>query len=88
MVRGRVAERTKAPVLKTGGGVTRPWVRIPPLPLAGNRWHDDEHRDRGRCPVAKSKDKGSDKNTKRAATKTLKEKRAAKRAKRAGGSSS
>jgi len=27
-----VAERFKAPVLKTGGGETHPWVRIPPLP--------------------------------------------------------
>jgi hypothetical protein len=30
--RGRVAERLKAPVLKTGRGVTLSWVRIPPLP--------------------------------------------------------
>jgi hypothetical protein len=29
---GGVAERLKAPVLKTGGGVSRPWVRIPPPP--------------------------------------------------------
>ena len=29
---GRVAERFKAPVLKTGVGATSPWVRIPPLP--------------------------------------------------------
>jgi hypothetical protein len=27
-----VAERFKAPVLKTGEGVSSPWVRIPPLP--------------------------------------------------------
>jgi hypothetical protein len=29
---GRVAERFKAPVLKTGSGATHSWVRIPPLP--------------------------------------------------------
>ncbi len=29
---GRVAERTKAAVLKTAYGATRTWVRIPPLP--------------------------------------------------------
>jgi hypothetical protein len=29
---GGVAERLKAPVLKTGGGASRPWVRIPPPP--------------------------------------------------------
>ena len=29
---GRVAERFKAPVLKTGVGASPPWVRIPPLP--------------------------------------------------------
>ena len=29
---GSVAERLKAPVLKTGDGVTRSWVLIPPLP--------------------------------------------------------
>ena len=29
---GGVAEWLKAPVLKTGGGVSRPWVRIPPPP--------------------------------------------------------
>src|SRR5690606_21486389 len=29
---GRVAERFKAPVLKTGVGESLPWVRIPPLP--------------------------------------------------------
>ncbi len=29
---GRVAERLKAPVLKTGSGATHSWVRIPPLP--------------------------------------------------------
>ena len=31
-VRGWVAERLKAPVLKTGNGATRSWVRIPPHP--------------------------------------------------------
>ena len=31
-VDGRVAERFKAPVLKTGVGESLPWVRIPPLP--------------------------------------------------------
>jgi hypothetical protein len=31
---GGVAEWLKAPVLKTGGGVSRPWVRIPPPPPA------------------------------------------------------
>src|SRR5690242_13317230 len=31
-VLGRVAERFKAPVLKTGNGASRSWVRIPPLP--------------------------------------------------------
>ncbi len=30
---GGVPEWTKGPVLKTGDGVTRPWVRIPPPPL-------------------------------------------------------
>ncbi|CAA7613329.1 hypothetical protein MTBLM5_110083 [Magnetospirillum sp. LM-5] len=30
--RGWVAERFKAPVLKTGVGATLPWVRIPPHP--------------------------------------------------------
>ena len=35
--------------------------------------------------VAKSKDKGSDKSQKRVASKTLKEKRAAKKAKKSGG---
>jgi hypothetical protein len=35
--------------------------------------------------VAKSKDKGSDKNQKRVASKSLKEKRAAKKAKKSGG---
>lgn len=44
--------------------------------------------DRGGVSVGKSKDKGGDKNTKRVAAKSLKEKRAAKKAKRAGGSSS
>lgn len=34
--------------------------------------------------MGKSKDKGSDKNVKRVASKTLKEKRAAKKAKKAG----
>ena len=29
---GWVAERFKAPVLKTGVGATSPWVRIPPHP--------------------------------------------------------
>src|SRR3546814_12562556 len=29
---GRVSEWFKEPVLKTGDGATRPWVRIPPLP--------------------------------------------------------
>ena len=29
---GWVAERFKAPVLKTGGGASSPWVRIPPHP--------------------------------------------------------
>lgn len=29
---GWVAERLKAPVLKTGEGVSFPWVRIPPHP--------------------------------------------------------
>jgi hypothetical protein len=29
---GRVAERLKAPVLKTGEVVIPPWVQIPPLP--------------------------------------------------------
>src|SRR5437588_4871262 len=33
---GRVAERTKASVLKTDSGATRSWVRIPPLPPAGS----------------------------------------------------
>jgi hypothetical protein len=32
-----VAERTKATVLKTVGGATRPWVRIPLLPLNERR---------------------------------------------------
>ncbi len=32
---GRVAERFKAPVLKTGVGASSPWVRIPPLPPFG-----------------------------------------------------
>ncbi len=31
-IHGRVAERFKAPVLKTGVRETVPWVRIPPLP--------------------------------------------------------
>src|SRR6266496_1804206 len=31
---GRVAERTKATVLKTVSGATRSWVRIPVLPLS------------------------------------------------------
>jgi hypothetical protein len=30
---GRMAERTKATVLKTVDGATHPWVRIPLLPL-------------------------------------------------------
>jgi hypothetical protein len=30
--RGQVAEWFKAPVLKTGEGVSSPWVRIPPCP--------------------------------------------------------
>jgi hypothetical protein len=30
---GRMAERTKAAVLKTASGATRSWVRIPLLPL-------------------------------------------------------
>jgi TolB-like protein len=42
---GGVAERLKAPVLKTGGGVSRPWVRIPPPPpnyrLAGHPARSD-----------------------------------------------
>lgn len=84
---GRVAERTKAPVLKTGGGVTRPWVRIPPLPRRSGGMMALAP-DRGGVSVGKSKDKGGDKNTKRVAAKSLKEKRAAKKAKRAGGSSS
>ena len=29
---GEVAERLNAPVLKTGVGAIRPWVRIPPSP--------------------------------------------------------
>jgi hypothetical protein len=29
---GWVAERFKAPVLKTGAGASPPWVRIPPHP--------------------------------------------------------
>jgi hypothetical protein len=29
---GWVAERFKAPVLKTGVGASSPWVRIPPHP--------------------------------------------------------
>ena len=29
---GGVAERLKAPVLKTGSGLSRSWVRIPPPP--------------------------------------------------------
>ena len=31
-IHGGVAERLKAPVLKTGEGVSSPWVRIPPPP--------------------------------------------------------
>jgi hypothetical protein len=31
---GEVAERLNAPVLKTGVGAIRPWVRIPPSPPA------------------------------------------------------
>lgn len=34
---GGVPEWTKGPVLKTGDGVTRPWVRIPPPPLNDSR---------------------------------------------------
>ena len=34
---GRVAERTKATVLKTVSGATRSWVRIPPLPPSSYR---------------------------------------------------
>jgi hypothetical protein len=30
-----VAERLNAPVLKTGSGESRSWVRIPPHPLGG-----------------------------------------------------
>ena len=33
MLAGRMAERTKAAVLKTASGATRSWVRIPLLPL-------------------------------------------------------
>ena len=32
---GEVAERLNAPVLKTGVGAIRPWVRIPPSPPIG-----------------------------------------------------
>src|SRR5581483_4348837 len=32
---GGVAERLKAPVLKTGSGASRSWVRIPPPPPSG-----------------------------------------------------
>src|SRR5437868_3410022 len=35
--RGWVAERFKAPVLKTGEGASSPWVRIPPHPPAPKR---------------------------------------------------
>src|SRR4051812_12462554 len=31
-IRGEVAERFKAPVLKTGAAAMLPWVRIPPSP--------------------------------------------------------
>ena len=33
---GSVAERLKAPDLKSDDGVTCPWVRIPPLPPLRN----------------------------------------------------
>ena len=32
LTNGRMAERLKAPVLKTGKGATLSWVRIPVLP--------------------------------------------------------
>ena len=39
---GRVAEWPNASVLKTEGGVTRPGVRIPPLPI----WPDQVQKKR------------------------------------------
>ena len=43
---GGVAERLKAPVLKTGGGVSRPWVRIPPPPSHDAQRQIQGHFDR------------------------------------------
>jgi hypothetical protein len=40
MLAGRMAERTKAAVLKTASGVTRSGVRIPLLPLRALMWRD------------------------------------------------
>lgn len=48
LLRGRVAERTKATVLKTVSGATRSWVRIPPLPLALLRWRSSRARSNAR----------------------------------------
>jgi hypothetical protein len=39
--RGGVAERLKAPVLKTGSGESRSWVRIPPPPFLSPRRREE-----------------------------------------------
>ena len=55
-----MAERLKAPVLKIGSGVSRSWVRIPPLPPAAQRLRQSfvslqSFRSRS-CPAGEAKE--------------------------------
>lgn len=80
--RARTSALAKSPRAKTPRAIQMIVPMSIPGVYAGSTRHNEATRDLEVRPMAKAKDKGGDKNVKRAAQKSIKEKRAAKKAKK------